>query len=81
MALFSLEEDDGNDGNNILIFRINAGRKMIMKLKLSMAKSVSRRFNFLGESCIKQLQQIQLKKKTEAKCKWAFHAYSDFRNN
>ena len=42
---------------------------------------MSRKYNFLGKSRISQLQQIQLKKKTEAKCNWAVHAYDDWRNS
>ena len=40
---------------------------------------MSKRYNLLPEARIKQLQQIQLKKKTEAKCNWAVSAYNDWR--
>ena len=39
-----------------------------------------RKFNFLPEARIQNLQQIQLKKRTEAMCSWAVTAYCDWRN-
>ena len=44
-------------------------------------KSVSKRkFSFKSEARIAELQQIRLKKKTEAKVNWAVTAYNDWRN-
>ena len=43
--------------------------------------STKRKFNFSTSARIEQLKQIQLKKKTEAKVKWAVSAYNDWRNN
>ena len=39
---------------------------------------MSKHYNFLSENRIKHLQQIQLKKRTEAKCNWAISAYRDW---
>ena len=51
-----------------------------MKSRLSLNKTVSnRKFNFVSENRIKQLQAIRLKKSTESKCNWAVKAYIDWR--
>ena len=39
-----------------------------------------RKFSFKSEDRIAELQQIHLKKKTEAKVNWAVNAYNDWRN-
>ena len=38
------------------------------------------KFNFCTEEKIKKMQQIQMKKSTESKSKWAVNAYNDWRD-
>ena len=60
---------------------MNSTRKLGLKSRLSMNKTVSKRkFVFASEDRIKKLQEIQLKKSTESKCKWAVTAYVEWRN-
>ena len=62
-------------------FRFNSRKKYGFRNRLALSKTVSRRkFDFSTEERIKELQQIQLKKSVEAKCKWALTAYNDWRN-
>ena len=64
----------------LLISRLNSRFGGVSKAQLSLKKAVSRRkFNFASEQRIQNLQQIQMKKKTEAKCKWAISAFVDWR--
>ena len=54
----------------------------MLKSRLAANKIVSRRkFSFLPEDKIETLHQIQLKKRTEAKCKWVVSAYCDWRED
>ena len=46
------------------------------RLRLSRCK-----FSFKSEACIAELQQISLKKKTEARLNWAVNAFTEWRNN
>ena len=59
-------------------FSQNVKRLKGIKVTLATAKSVSRKYNFATEARIKQLQQIQLKKRTASKCNWAVTAYNDW---
>ena len=44
-----------------------------------MNKAVSKyKFQFLSDVCISELQQIQLKKRSKAKCNWAISAYNEW---
>ena len=60
------------------VFRLNARRPLGSKVRTMPTRSVSKCYNFLPEAHIRQLQQIQLKKRTEAKCNWAVSAYNDW---
>ena len=58
---------------------LNSCSKGKFKSKIATAKTVSKRkFNFCSEDHILKLQQINLKKTTESKCKWAVTAYNDW---
>ena len=52
-----------------------------MNTWLSTKKTVSRcKFQFVSEDRIQKLQQVQMKKSSEAKCNWALTAYNDWRD-
>ena len=52
-----------------------------MKSRLAMSKTVSKRkFKFIEEDKIEELQEVQLKKSVESKCNWAVTAYVYWRN-
>ena len=66
----------------MLICRINSSRKVGEIGRLATLKTVSRcKFHFVTDAHIQHLKQIQLKKKTESKVKWAVRAYIDWRND
>ena len=54
---------------------------MSLKKCLANLKTVSKRkYNFMSDVRIKELQEIRMKKATESKCGWAVTAYTDWRN-
>ena len=70
----------GNCYNKVLLISSwNTKKRNGLKSKLALVKSVSRKYNFMSEARIKELQQIQLKKSYESKCNWAVTAYNDWR--
>ena len=62
----------------LLIFSINKSRKP--SATVSMAKSVSRRYNFISSQRMRDLQHEKLKKKSEAKMNWGIMAYDRWRS-
>ena len=65
----------------ILNCSINRRGKPIGQRPISTVKTVSKqKFQFLSEDKIRELQQIQLKKRSLAKCKWAGNTYNDWRD-